>query len=53
MVDAFWSDARWAVIEPFMPTNQPGPEREDDRRGKLIRNDAPTVALAAVVASWC
>jgi transposase len=33
MVDLFWlSDARWAVIEPFMPRNQPRPEREDDRR---------------------
>jgi transposase len=33
MADLFWlSDAQWAVIEPFMPRNQPGPEREDDRR---------------------
>ena len=29
----FWlSDEQWAVIEPFMPRNQPGPKREDDRR---------------------
>jgi transposase len=33
MADGFWlSDAQWAVIEPFMPQNQPGPERKDDRR---------------------
>jgi hypothetical protein len=32
MVDVFWlSGAQWVVIEPFMLTNQPGPEREDDR----------------------
>ena len=29
----FWlSDAQWAVIEPFMPRNQPGAHRQDDRR---------------------
>ncbi|MGT2477938.1 IS5 family transposase [Methylobacterium oryzae CBMB20] len=29
----FWlSDAQWAVIEPFMPKNQPGPERKEDRQ---------------------
>ncbi|WP_232632061.1 IS5-like element ISMpo7 family transposase, partial [Methylobacterium sp. Leaf118] len=29
----FWlSDEQWAVIEPFLPRNQPGPERKDDRR---------------------
>ena len=33
MANLFWfSDEQWAVIEPFMPRNQPGPEREDDRR---------------------
>jgi transposase len=33
IADLFWlSDAQWAVIEPFIPRNQPGPEREDDRR---------------------
>ena len=33
MADLFWlSDTQWAVIEPFMPVNQPGPERKDDRR---------------------
>ena len=33
MADLFWlSDEQWAVIEPFMPRNQPGPERKDDRR---------------------
>lgn len=33
MTDLFWlSDAQWAVIEPHMPKNQPGPEREDDWR---------------------
>ena len=33
MAELFWlSDERWAVIEPFMPKNQPGPERNDDRQ---------------------
>jgi transposase len=33
MADLFWlSDAQWAVIEPFMPRNQPGARRVDDRR---------------------
>ncbi|MBP0446824.1 IS5 family transposase [Roseomonas sp. SSH11] len=33
MADLFWfSDAEWAVIEPFMPQNQPGAHRVDDRR---------------------
>jgi transposase len=33
IADLFWlSDAQWAVIEPFIPRNQPGPECEDDRR---------------------
>ena len=33
MADPFWlSDAQWAVIAPFMPRNQPGPERKDDRQ---------------------
>ena len=33
MADLFWlSDEQWAVLEPFMPTNQPGARREDDRR---------------------
>ena len=33
MADLFWlSDAHWAVIEPFMPRNQPGARRVDDRR---------------------
>ena len=33
MADLFWlSDDEWAVIEPFMPRNQPGPERKDDRQ---------------------
>ena len=33
MADLFWlSDEQWAVMEPFMPTNQPGPERNDDRQ---------------------
>ncbi|SDO20475.1 hypothetical protein SAMN05216360_11684 [Methylobacterium phyllostachyos] len=26
------SDAPWAVIAPFPPRDQPGPERKDDRR---------------------
>ena len=33
MVGLFWlSDAQWAVMEPFMPRNQPGARRVDDRR---------------------
>ncbi len=33
MADLFWlTDAQWAVIGPFMPTNQPGARRVDDRR---------------------
>ena len=33
MADLFWlTDEQWAVIGPFMPTNQPGARRVDDRR---------------------
>lgn len=33
MADLFWlSDGQWAVIEPFMPINQPGARRVDDRK---------------------
>lgn len=33
MADLFWlSDEQWAVIGPFMPVNQPGARRVDDRR---------------------
>ena len=33
MADLFWlSDEQWAVLEPFMPRNQPGARRVDDRR---------------------
>ena len=33
MADLFWlSDEQWAVIAPFMPRDQPGPERKDDRQ---------------------
>lgn len=33
MTDLFWlSDEQWAVLEPFMPKNQPGARRVDDRR---------------------
>ena len=43
MADLFWlSDEQWAVIEPFMPEKQPGPERKDDRQiisGILARPD--------------
>ena len=29
----FWlTDAQWAVIEPHLPSNQPGARRVDDRR---------------------
>ena len=31
--DLFWlSDAPWAVIEPFMPRDQPGPKRKEGRK---------------------
>jgi len=33
MADLFWlSDEQWAVMAPFMPKDQPGPERKDDRQ---------------------
>jgi len=33
MANLFWlSDEQWAVLEPFMPQNQPGARRVDDRR---------------------
>jgi transposase len=33
MARLFWlSDAQWAVIEPYLPKNQPGARRVDDRR---------------------
>lgn len=33
MAGEFWlSDEQWAAIEPLLPKNQPGPERDDDRR---------------------
>jgi transposase len=33
MANLFWlSDEQWAVIEPFMPRDQPGPKRKDDRQ---------------------
>ena len=33
MVGEFWlSDRQWAVIEPLLPSNQPGARRTDDRR---------------------
>ncbi len=33
MADLFWlSDDQWAVVGWFMPTNQPGARRVDDRR---------------------
>jgi hypothetical protein len=29
----FWfNDEQWSKIAPHLPTNQPGPERKDDRR---------------------
>lgn len=33
MADMLWlSDDPWTVIEPYMPINQPGPERKDGRK---------------------
>jgi transposase len=32
MTHLFWlTDAQWAAIEPYMPRNQPGARRVDDR----------------------
>lgn len=32
MAELFWlSDEQWQAIAPFMPTNQPGARRKDDR----------------------
>ena len=59
MADLCWlSDAQWVVIEPFMPTNQPGARRVDDRRvaaryDKLAATFASAIALAGVIAFWC
>lgn len=33
MEGVYWlSDEAWAVLEPLLPKNRPGPRREDDRR---------------------
>lgn len=33
MAHLFWfSDVQWAAIEPYLPSNQPGARRVDDRR---------------------
>ena len=33
MAGEFWlDDEQWSVIEPLLPTNQPGARRKDDRR---------------------
>jgi len=33
MTAEFWlSEHQWAAIEPLLPRNQPGPERDDNRR---------------------
>lgn len=33
MSDLFWlSDGAWGAIEPYLPKNQPGARRVDDRR---------------------
>ena len=49
MADLFWfSDNQWAVIEPFMPKNQPGPERKDDRQ--IISG---TVHVLTSGCRWC
>ena len=42
MADLFWlSDEPWAMIEPFMPRDQPGPERKGDRQ--IISLRGPSV----------
>ena len=51
MAELFWlSDEQWAVIGPFMPTNQPGARRVDDRRVLSGIWRAMLAALAA--AGW-
>ena len=30
--EAWLPDQQWAVLQPLLPTNQPGPEQVDDRR---------------------
>lgn len=33
MANQYWlSDDQWAVLEPLLPSNQPGARRVDDRR---------------------
>ena len=51
MADVCWlSDAQWAVIEPFMPRTQAGPEREDT--GALSPASCTPSPPVAVVAFW-
>ncbi len=59
MADLFWlSDAQWAVIEPFMPKNQPGARRVDDRQtisgivGLAAPRDADGLRLRPPLPPW-
>ncbi len=40
------SDEPWAVIEPFMHKDQPGPERKDDRQ--IISLRCPSVRASGM-----
>ena len=45
MADLVWlSDEQWAVIEPVMPRDQPGPERKDDRQFISLRGPSAPVS---------
>ncbi len=51
MADLFWlSDEQWAVMVPFMPNDQPGPERKDDGRSSPASCTCSSRAAAGVTA---
>lgn len=55
MADLFWfSDEQWVGIAPFMPTNQPGARRVDDRRvfSEISRCCARAAARVTVGRVW-
>jgi hypothetical protein len=55
MTGLFWlSDAHWAVIEAFMPRNQPGARRVDDRRttSGIVRKPSIGDLRAELVLRW-
>ena len=43
----FWfTDQQWSKIAPHLPTNQPGPARDDDRR--ILSGIAPSAMTLAI-----